>query len=286
LDRHVLLAAQDEAHRTSGGACQERGVRAGRGGRVFLAAEAAAGHRLHDARVAQVAAERGGHRLLHVERALHGAVDDDARAFRHRDHAVGLDVGVLLVGRVVRAFDHDHIRPAQGDARFPAPHLPLRQELAGGEGLLHIEERGERLVFHDDRLQGGGQGLAILRRHQGHRFPDVPHLARGQHRPVVLDHRDEVAAGDVGGGEDGVHARHRARRGHVQPLDLRVGVRGAQHTAAQSARHREVLDVESGALDLVESVGPADALADDHRRCRSLMGIQSMNDASRTFKFR
>ena len=38
----------------------------------------------------------------------------------------------------------------------------------------------------------------------------------GQHGPVVLDHRDEVAAGDVGGGEDGVHARDRARGGHVE----------------------------------------------------------------------
>src|SRR5438876_937884 len=99
------------------------------------------------ARAAQLAAESGGHGLLHVERALHRAVDDHARTLGPGDHPVGLDVRVLLVRSVVGALHHHDVGAAERDFDLAAPDLPLGEDLAGGKGLLHVEPGGQDLVL-------------------------------------------------------------------------------------------------------------------------------------------
>ena len=72
--RHVLFAREDEAHGPAGGAW--RGARRGRPGcegASSLPPKPPPGDGLDDAHAVQVEAEGGGHRLLHVERALQRA---------------------------------------------------------------------------------------------------------------------------------------------------------------------------------------------------------------------
>ena len=259
---HVLFACEDQPHGPAGGARQQRRLRAGRGGRVLLAAEPAARHRLHDARVVEVAAQRGGHRLLDVERALHGAVHHDARSLGQGHHPVGLDVGVLLVGRAIRPLDDHEARLAQRRLRLAAPDLPLRDHLALRERVFHVEQGRQRLVFHRDSAERGHERLAVLRGHQRDGLADVPDHAVGQHRPVALDHGDEVLARDVRRGQHGVDARQRPRGLDVEAPDARVGVRRAQHAGQERAGHGHVLDVQRAALHLVEGVRACDPLAD------------------------
>jgi hypothetical protein len=148
----------------------------------------------------------------------------------------------------------------------------LREDLAGGERLFHLQAGRQLLVFDLDRGQAGRERFPILRGHEGDRFADVPDNALRKDGPVVLDHRDEVLSRDVGGGQHGVHAREVAGREHVEAGDARVRVGRAQDPRHERPRHRHVLDVEGAALHLVEGVGPADALADDHLRRCDLMG--------------
>ena len=209
-----------------------------------------------------------GHRLLHVEGALHGAVDDDAaRPVGQGDHAVRLDVGVLLVGRVVGPLDDHDAAAHHGDRGLAPPDLPVGHHLARGQRLLHVEHGRQRLVVHHDRGQALPERLGGLGRHEGHRFAHVPHVLAGQDRPVGLDHRDEVLAGQVAGREHGAHAGDGA--GLVGVEVGRCG-RGRAASAARpptsDAGEGQVVDVEGGPLDLVGSVGPPHPLADAHLR--------------------
>jgi hypothetical protein len=182
---------------------------------------------------------------------------------------------------VVRPFDDHELAAREGRLHVSAAHLPVRDDLARGQRRLHVQARGQRLVVDVHRAQGGGEDLAILRRDQGDRLAHVPDDAVREHGPVALDHGDEVLAGDVGRGERGVYAGHRARGADVEALHARVGVRRAHDARHQRPRHRHVFYVEGAALDLGPGVGARDPLADDHAR---LMGRESMNERSRTFK--
>ena len=74
---------------------------------LLLAAEAAAGLRLHDDRQLVAHLQRPLHRLVDVVRALQRAVDGDAAVLaRDGDHRLVLDVQLLLVADPVGALDH------------------------------------------------------------------------------------------------------------------------------------------------------------------------------------
>ena len=86
---------------------------------LLLAAESAAGFGLHDAHAIGRQTEQHGQRTVHVVRALHRPVDGHAIVFGHGNHAVGLDVELLLMPGPVLAFDDDvGRRKAIGD-RLP-----------------------------------------------------------------------------------------------------------------------------------------------------------------------
>jgi hypothetical protein len=114
--------------------------------------------------------------------------------------------GVLLVRRVVRALDHDEVAAREGGRGVAAPDLPMGHDLARQQRLLHVQERGEGLVVHDDGGQRRLGGLGGLRGHEGHALSDVAHELRGQHRPVGLDERDQVLPGDLLRRDDRAHA--------------------------------------------------------------------------------
>ena len=262
---HVFLARQDEPHGPTGGHGQEGRVGPGARRRVFLAPEAAARDGLHDAHAIQVEAEGGGDGLLHVEGALQGAHHrHPARAVGHGDHPVGLDVGVLLVGRVVGALHHHEVAAREGGRGLASPHLPVRQHLARPQRVFHVEGGRARLVVDEDRGQGLAQGLSVVGGHEGHGLAHVTHELAGQDRPVGLDHGDDVLARDVRGAEHGPDAGDEPGLGQIEVGDAGVGVRGAQDAPEQRPREGQVVDVEGAALDLVRRIGSAEALADAH----------------------
>ena len=210
---------------------------------------------------------------------------------RRGDHAVGLDVGVLLVRGVVRALDHDQVAARERDRGLAAADLVAGHHLAGRERFLHVEHRRQRLVLDLDRGQPFGQRLARVGRDHRDALPHVPHEVLGQDRPVRLDHGDDVAAGDLARRDHGAHTGDGPRPGRVQLADARVRVRRAEHPAPQRAGEVQVLDVEGRALHLVGRVGAPQALADHCARG----GVEGhgkgeiavrMNEPRRTFKRR
>jgi hypothetical protein len=281
-DRHVLLAAEDQADRPARGDGQERHLGAGRGGSVLLAAEAAAGDGLDDAGFVQPASQRRGHGLLHVERALHGPVDGGPGPLGDGDHAVRLDVGVLLVGRVVGRLDDDQVVPGEGRRHVPLHDSPLGQQLSPPGGLLGVEGRRQRLVAHVNRSEAVGQRLGGLRRHESDGLPHVTHLALGQDRPVLLDHGNEVLPRYVRGRDHRPHAGDAPGASEVQLGDPGAGMGRAERAADQGADVGEVLDVARSALDLVRGVRPPHALADDHDAL--LVTPRSMEEPGATIK--
>ena len=110
---HVLDAVVDQLHRPAGLLREQRGVPGDHRRVLFLAAEAAAGLRLHDADLVARQPEQHHQRAVHVVRALHRSVHGDPvdvvrhAVARHGDDAVRLDVELLLVPDPVLALDDD-----------------------------------------------------------------------------------------------------------------------------------------------------------------------------------
>ncbi len=105
--QHVFAAVVDELDRPARLQGRERRVAGNHRRILLLAAEAAAGFRLHDAYAVVGEAEQHGQRAMDVVRALHRSVHRDAPPVvgRHGNDPVGLDVELLLRADPVLAFD-------------------------------------------------------------------------------------------------------------------------------------------------------------------------------------
>ena len=145
--------------------------------------------------------EQDRQRAVDVVGALHRSVERDPALLRNGDDAVGLDVELLLEPDAVLPLD-DGVGLGE-----PAPQVPLGDldRLEGQRGRRRIEHRG-RGAIPDVHLRAM-QRLGVLVREQQDRLGDVPDLAFGQARLVVLDERDDVAAGHVAVVGDGETVR-------------------------------------------------------------------------------
>ncbi len=132
-----------------------------------------------------------GKRTMGVERALDRAVDRHPAIFRNGDHALWLDVDVLLMPGAVRPFD-DVVggREAGLDVAFLD-----EDRLERGGRPLGIEDRLTGLFVELDGC--AEQSLAVFVREQQHRLRGVANVALDQTRLVVGDQRDDVLTGDV-----------------------------------------------------------------------------------------
>ena len=129
--RDVLVAVVDHAHRPLRLERQQRRVDRHDRGVLLLAAEAAAGLGLDHDRLAVGQGQRALERGMDVVGALERAVDGDAAVrARDRDHALVLDVQLLLVADPVGALDDQvgarharsrrrRCRPRSGRTRGP-----------------------------------------------------------------------------------------------------------------------------------------------------------------------
>jgi len=204
------------------------------GGVVFLAAEAAAGFHLHDAHLVLRQAKQHDQRAVNVVGALQRPVHRDAAILRHGQHAVRLDVEVLLVARPVLALE-DEIGASETLVEIA---LRNRDRLEHRGRLCRVEHRQTRPVLDVDlRLQ---QALAILVRQQQDRLRHVAHLAIGQARLVVHDERHEVSSRDVPGANDrepgGVEVE-------ADTFDASAGNGGADRPGVEHSRERQVINV-------------------------------------------
>ena len=105
--QQILDAVVDHLHRTAGLEREDRGVARQHRRVFFLAAEAAAGFRLHHPDAIGRQLQQHDQRLVHVVGTLQRSVDRHLAVAGHRDHAVGLDVELLLMGGAIFAFDHE-----------------------------------------------------------------------------------------------------------------------------------------------------------------------------------
>ena len=137
----------------------------------------------------------------------------------------------------------------------PVPSVVLVHERrARLEGLLDIEDRGQRLVVDADGLACSGRRRLALRDHRRHRLAPVADLVEGERRLVVGTEPQENEQGmdllrHVLGSEDAHHARHPCRRAGIHRADARVVVGAAHELHVQHAGHGVVF---------VESAAPGD----------------------------
>jgi len=282
--RQLLLARRDDLHRPAALPGEE-------GGDVLdadpqLAAEAAPDARHHHADLRGRDPEDLGERVLDLERELGvrpyrdlaGAVPRRHRRARLRvalmhhpgaepvlEDAVGLLEAALHVA-------HDDPRavtdvPLAVEDRHRGVALPclVDQRRPRRQGRLEVQHRRERLVGHVDGGEGRLRRLRRGRRDGRHGLADVADLVAGKDR-LVLERAPVAHVGDVGGGDDGAHARQRAGARGVEADDPGVRQRGAEHLAAEHPGQREVRGVDGRAADLAGRVHARERLADDTHR--------------------
>ena len=255
---HVLHPVVDHLDRPAGRAREERRV-AREDGRILLfAAEASARLGLHDAHALARQAQQHAERALHVVRTLQRADHGDAVLGRNGEHAVGLDIELLLVRHAVLALD-DLVGEAKAlvDRSFVDGDLLER----GGRSLGVVHGRGRAIL---DAHPGSGfeQALPILVGDDQDGLGVVTHLAVGEARLVVLDERHDVTARDVAGADDREAGRVEV---DVDRRDLPARDRGPDRDPVEHARQHEIVHVGRLAGDLVEALLAGRARADDAR---------------------
>jgi hypothetical protein len=248
----VLVALVDHLHRPLRLQRQQRRVPGDERRIVFLPAESAARDHLDDGELIVGDVQQLLQRLVDVERALHRAVDGDA-AVRARDGAdrLRLDVHLLLVADLVRAFD-DLVRAGERLAQ-PVRRLLDVILLERLLRLQRIEKWPQRLDFEPDVLQRLFELFPILAGQQRHRLFAMADEVVRQHRLVHLDERDDVLAGDVGGGDPGDPGPVVSGI-EVDLQQLRVGHFGADGGAPELAVEGEIVEVARPAAHFVRAV--------------------------------
>ncbi len=310
-----ILHRREQPHRPAGhsreGGSQRLELRVG------LAAEAAAQQRHGDSDAAGVQRkhcrqlradrERVLRRRPHGEAALvvpvgqravrlHGVVLDAGEPVGVLEHEVGAGERLPHVAAGVVELVADvgpGLRPQRGEVReVPGQRLTgVHQGGAGRQRLLQRRHRRQLLVLHLDEVQRLRRRRLVHRGNRHHRLALVADDLAGQEGPVAQGGPVErVAEREVGGGQDGIHARHLARRAHVHAEQARVRIRRAQQARVRHARQLHVAEIPRAARDLLERVRTAHGLANDPEAARgaghddAAFGVAHARMASRIFR--
>jgi hypothetical protein len=216
--------------------------------------------------------ERLGELLVVQVHPLGGHVQLHAVLGRHRQPRLGREEArVLHADRVLAA--HHHVRVGQRALlRVAAPDplaghqvpVGLDRGRAGFERGEGIGDRRQDLVADRDPAGGQQRGGLVGGGHHRDRFAVEAHDVHGQHGLVHLHLAEELAAGDVLGGEDVEHAGHTPRRRGVDRDDPGVGVRAAHRHRPHGVLGGDVGRVPELAENLGQVVGLGHVLADAH----------------------
>ena len=264
MGEEALLARELELDRAAGRAREQRrdDLEVERLGAM---AEAAADEGLDHADRRLVEREAARQRQVHVVGHLRHRV-------QRQPAALGVPLGERGVGlhhrvrdfRVVEALLAHEVGRAEPGIRVAEHLLHLALDVAGLVGVQQhrvrrarrrgVEVRGQRLEVQHDRVERRPRGRRVDGRDRGHRLAAIAH-ALARERELVLGDRND-AVGDVAvlAGDDGGHARHRARRGHVDAAN--PGVRGgaSQDRADQRAGRGQVRGIARATGDLLDAV--------------------------------
>ena len=249
--RDVLVAVQPQAHRVPG----QRGPERRDGGQPvrleLLAAEPAAHPQALHGDLVRGQAEHVGHDVLGLGRVLRAGLDEDLPVLVDQgQRGLRLQVEVLLAADLELAAEPvgGAFQPGRDVAAADRPLVAL--VAVGLDGVVHRDQRGQRLVVGLDlgrALPGRLQGLA---EHPAHRVVVVHDLA-GEQRLVVLL-AGVVEAGHVLGGQHPHHAGHLVGALGAQGGEAGVPVRGLDRPGVQRAERaaHQVLGVQRGPGDV------------------------------------
>ena len=272
----VLEAVVDELDRPAALPRQQRGVRADHRRVVLLAPEPATRDRLDHAHLLRRQGEHALQGVVHEVGALERAAHHDAAlGGALGDHAVVLDVELLLVPAAVDPLDHE-IRVRETRHEVAVRDVVLLEEVVLAvdlhprrERVLDREHGVERLDLDAHGTQGGLGALGIGVRQQQDGLVRVLDLAHDQERLVLEDVGHAVLARDVP-----VIGDH-----HAVPVEGRVEFDAADEAARNLGAHGaavehpgdlEVVHVKRAPGDLVGAVALGDVRAD--RRLRPERG--------------
>ena len=269
--RDVLEPVVHDPHWPAALPRQQRGVPADHRRIFLLAAEAAPRDGLHDPHLGIRQRKRARQRLVHVVGTLQRSPHRKAAVSGAlRQHAVVLDVQLLLVAAAVLALD-DHVGAGKPGVEITARDRDRLHHVVVAvddrllrERLLDSEHRLLGLVLDADGPNRRFHALGVFVREEQDRLLRVPHLFHRQQRLIVLDQRDEVLAGDVLVIRED-DARPVERRIELDPADAPARDRGAHGAPDECSRHMEVVQVERAAQDLVVGFELRDAAADGGR---------------------
>jgi len=289
-EEDVLVAVVDDLHRLAGLQRRQRAVAGDHRRELLLAAEGAADRLLPHADLLRGQAERFMEFVHHIIRTLQAAAQEHAAVLlRNGDHALRLDVELLLVARRVLAFDNEiglgqprgHVALDDGLA---AEHVLGRGRAArettdarggilldAGDQFPGLEQR-DQVVERQDRREFLDVGLDVFRRllrqrerrrgDESQRLADVADRIGGQHRHRAIVHDEEIRARKVGRGDDG-DLRPVERGVQAEAAQPAVGHGRADDKAMPAAGKIEVIHVLREAPHLLEAIHAGDALADD-----------------------
>ena len=215
---HVFCAVIDDLDGMAGFICEQCGM-AGDQARVFLfAAERSAGLGLENADLFVGKIEGNFKGSVDVERALHGPDNGDAFNVTFKvfsdfgQHAVGLDIKLLLGAGLVLAFD-DEIGLREGCVNIAVLEVEVLEDVCGlafapddlffGQAVFHGEDGGEQIVGDLDGGYRNGKALAVRVGKEKDGLFGVIDIFFGEQGLVFEEERHEVAARNVFGRDNG-----------------------------------------------------------------------------------
>ncbi len=216
--------------------------------------------------------------------------DHRARLDRHRReplvHDALRDDAIRAPERLVDVAALQHVRVA--DVRT---ELLMRQRRARRERRLGIDHDRQRVVVHLDRVHCVLCDVRIDGHRHRHGVADEVDALPGQHRVrgcLHVVHRraarhQAAAAVHVRAGEHADDARERARRGGVDPLDARVGVRTPDERDVQQPGKPHVVRVGGDALNqprVLDALHRASDVSSCRRRLHVWLAAGSLDAAS------
>ena len=176
-----------------------------------------------------------------------------------------------IAARIVMAARHVRRLGRLGVHAF-GEEVIVQQWRTGRSRLFHVDHVGQDLIDDLDPAKGflsnrrggrsdGRDGVALVERLVPRHHVQGHVALVGRLLAALENRRGQV--GEVRRGNHGLHAGKGAGPGRVDADDARVGMRAAQDTAHQLARHVEVRAIGRAACDLVRAVGPDRSGAND-----------------------
>ena len=238
---------------------------------VLLAAESAAGGALTDDDVVIGNVQQTGNGLADVERALRRSVEHELPVLIVGNGAVGLQMGVLLVGggqgllenfvRLGENLLHGSALLAEQLAHDVA--VLLREHGAAYTADAIVNGHGGSLlgIVDLDLIPQILQGCPVGAHHNADGLAHIQHIILGKATPVLQDHPQLVLplGGNILGGDEIVALRELRQ---VDGVNGASGDRGADHVGVLHIRQGHVADIGCLAPGFFDGIHPDDLVAD------------------------